>query len=131
LRRSRRLLRDLVRQRSEILYSLAVEAVRAGDVEYARMLTSLIRRLSERNRVRLPRRLKRGICKNCGAPLLPGLTARVRLRSQGGMSYRVVVCELCGWIHRYPYKTRSTRASRKQEGLKGESEGESEASASL
>ncbi|WP_460124540.1 ribonuclease P protein component 4 [Stetteria hydrogenophila] len=108
-----------------ILYRLAVDAVRAGEVGYARMLTSLIRRIAERSRVRPPRWVKRGICKNCGAPLIPGVTARVRLRSQGGMSYRVVVCSLCGWIHRYPYKIRG-RAPRSRgghEGERGEPEG--------
>ncbi|MMZ63235.1 ribonuclease P protein component 4 [compost metagenome] len=120
MRRSRRLLRDIARQRYEILYTLAVEAVRRGEAEYARMLTSLMRRIAEKTRVRIPRRIKRGICKNCGAPLVPGLTARVRLRSQGGMSYRVVTCKLCGWLHRYPYKTRRPAAPRSREGLNGE-----------
>lgn len=124
MRRSRRLLRDIARQRYEILYTLAVEAVRRGEAEYARMLTSLMRRIAEKTRVRIPRRIKRGICKNCGAPLVPGLTARVRLRSQGGMSYRVVTCKLCGWLHRYPYKTRRPAAPRSREGLNGELEGE-------
>ncbi len=100
----------LVLERIQTLYSMAVDAARRGDVEYARMLTGLIRRLSQRNRVRPPRAVKRGICKNCGAPLLPGLTARVRLRSQGrGFAYRVITCLECGWVHRYPYKPYKTR----------------------
>ena len=104
-------------ERTRILYSMALEAARAGDLEYARMLTGLIRRLATRNRVRPPRSIKRGICKNCGAPLIPGVTARVRLRSQGrSFAYRVVVCLECGWIHRYPYKPYKSRSSGRQGG---------------
>lgn len=88
------------------LHELAVEAARRGDYEYARMLTILTRRITERTRVRPPREVKRLVCRNCGVPLIPGVTARVRLRGQGGLSYVVVTCTVCGWLHRYPYKTR-------------------------
>ena len=98
--RSSRILRDLVVQRIKILYDEAENAVRRGEKHYAKTLTNLIRRLSQRNRVRIPRRIKRGICKKCGIPLIPGLTARVRLRRQGKTTYIVVTCLECGWIHR-------------------------------
>jgi ribonuclease P protein subunit RPR2 len=100
--------KDLVVQRIRILYNLAVEDTRRGDLEHARMLTSLIKRLSTRNRVRIPVNVRRGICENCGVPLIPGLTSRVRLVQDGNSSKIVMTCLLCGWIHRYPYKPLKT-----------------------
>ncbi len=91
-----------------VLYRLAVEDAREGDLDHARMLTSLIKKLSTRNRVRIPVDIKRGICKNCGVPLIPGLTSRVRLIQDGRSSKIVVTCLICGWMHRYPYKPLKT-----------------------
>ncbi|MCE4606474.1 MAG: ribonuclease P [Desulfurococcales archaeon] len=96
--------RDLIIQRMRILYDLAVEDARKGDFEHARMLTRLIKRLSMRNRVRIPLDVKRGICENCDVPLIPGLTSRIRLVNDGRSSRIVVTCLVCGWMHRYPYK---------------------------
>ncbi len=105
-RHRRRMRLDLARQRIGILFGLSLDAVRRGEYEYARMLVGLIARISRANRARLPRRLKRRICKNCNIPLVPGVTARYRLRRDGARSWLVVRCLLCGWIHRYPYKVR-------------------------
>ncbi|NOZ30729.1 MAG: ribonuclease P [Crenarchaeota archaeon] len=103
-KRRKRLLRDLVRQRAEILYGIARDEARRGNLEYASRLGSLIKQLSQSTGVRLPRSLKRNLCKNCSLPLIPGVTATYRLRSQGRFSYIVIKCVRCGWIHRRPYK---------------------------
>jgi len=100
--------RDLVRQRYEIVFKLAVESLRKGDREYARKLCTYILEMARRTRVRIPRAIKRSICKNCHTPLIPGVTAIVRLRSQSrAFAYRVVRCTECGYIHRYPYRITS------------------------
>ncbi len=91
-----------------VLYNLAVEDARSGEFEHARMLTRLIKRLSTRNRVHIPLDIKRGICKNCGVPLIPGSTSRIRLVHDGRSSKIVVTCLICGWMHRYPYKPSKT-----------------------
>ena len=96
--------KDLVQQRMQLIYNQAVNDVRKGELEHARMLTQLIKKLSTRNRVKIPVTIKRGICKNCGAPLIPGLTSRVRIIRDGRTSRIVVTCKVCGWIHRYPFK---------------------------
>ncbi len=94
---------DLVRQRYERVFKLAVESLRRNDRGYARELASYMLEMARRTRVRIPRSMKRSICKNCHIPLIPGLTARVRLRSQSRrFKYRVVTCLECGYIHRYP-----------------------------
>ncbi|MEB3779081.1 MAG: ribonuclease P Rpr2/Rpp21/SNM1 subunit [Desulfurococcales archaeon] len=107
-RRGRRLLVDLVRQRIERIYLLAVEAAKRGEWDYSSRLGSYIKELSRATRVRMDRRIKRGLCKKCSIPLIPGVTATVRTRSQGCFAYIVIRCRTCGWIHRYPYRTRCT-----------------------
>ncbi|MEB3806710.1 MAG: ribonuclease P Rpr2/Rpp21/SNM1 subunit [Desulfurococcales archaeon] len=103
-RRSRAILKDLVLQRIEILYGIAVQKAREGEWDYAARLGSLIKEMSTTTRVRPPRRIKRALCKRCNLPLIPGVTASLRLKSQGRFSYIVIRCARCGWIHRMPYK---------------------------
>ncbi len=98
--KGKRLLRDLVIQRAYILRDLSYDAMRKGDVELALTASNMIFRLAMRNSVRLPREIKMGFCKRCRAPLIPGLTAMVRLRGRGSRTLRVVTCLLCWNIHR-------------------------------
>ncbi|GBF09389.1 ribonuclease P protein component 4 [Aeropyrum pernix] len=102
--RCRRSFTTLVRREEERLARWALELARRGLTGDARRVAEQLFQLAASTRVRPPRRVKRLFCKNCRTPLIPGLTARVRLRSQGGMSYTVVTCLSCGWIHRYPYR---------------------------
>lgn len=87
----------------EILYNISKEETIKGNYEYASKLNELIIRISLKNKVKIPREIKRSICKNCHVTLIPGITSTVRLRSQGRMKYRIVKCKLCGYIKRYPY----------------------------
>jgi len=91
----------------EILYAMSVKAVKEGDIEYSRRLGRLIKELHQETRIKIPLYIKRGLCKRCNVALVPGITASIRLRSQGNFSYIVVRCLACGWIHRYPYKRTS------------------------
>ncbi len=94
----RRLVVDIGLQRVRLLYSYAVEAVRKGDYNHARYLISVALSILRRLRLRKPLLIRRGICKNCLIPLVPGLTSTVRIRRN-----RVIVtCRLCGYIRRYP-----------------------------
>ena len=98
--RFRELARDLAYQRALLLYRMAVEEARRGDIGAARRLVEHALELLKRMRLRKPYPLRRLVCKNCRAPLIPGVTAQVRL-SEG----RVVVrCLACGYIRRYPYR---------------------------
>ncbi len=96
--------RRLVRREIERLISFSRSLAREGRLDEARIAALQALEISKSTRVKMPRRLKRWICKNCYLPLIPGVTAGVRLRSQGGMSYLVVTCRGCGWIRRFPYK---------------------------
>ncbi len=110
--KSRRLLRDLAIQRINWLFKLSLDMVRRNNVELARRYVEILLAISHKANIRLPRTIKRSICKNCHIPLLPGVTASIRLVSDGKTSRIVVKCKYCGWIHRYPYKPRK-KCSRK------------------
>ena len=100
------MLKDLAIQRMKLLYSMAVDMVRKGDFELARRYVDIIVAISLRTRVRPPKNIRRGYCRNCHIPLVPGLTARVRIQSEGKGSRVVVTCLLCGWKRRYMIKAR-------------------------
>ena len=89
----------LAEERIERLHVLAREAARAGEDDRAREYVRLARRLSERNRVRLPREFRRFTCDACDSYLIPGRNARVRTRD----GHVVVTCD-CGEQARYPYE---------------------------
>jgi len=93
--------RRVALERVERLLDLAWEAWR-DDPDRARRYVELARKIAMKGRVRLPRRLKRRFCKRCNAPLIPGETARVRLRTNR-MPHVSVTCLECGTIYRYPY----------------------------
>ncbi len=101
------LARDIALQRSLLLYRLAVEAARGGDYDHARRLVEHALELLKRMRLRKPYPLRRLVCRNCGAPLSHGVTARVRLR-EGRV---VVTCLLCGYIRRFPFRAPGERGA--------------------
>lgn len=73
-------------------------------MENARKYIELAFKLIEKANIRTPRWLRRGTCKRCKVPLIPGLTSRVRLRPGRKVVNIVHTCLICGWIHRYPQK---------------------------
>lgn len=90
-------------ERIERLTNLAREAATAGDDDRAIEYVRLARRIAERHRLSLPRRLKRFSCDRCDRYLIPGRNARVR--TQNG--HVVITCE-CGEQARYPYDNSET-----------------------
>ncbi|RLG84600.1 MAG: ribonuclease P [Thermoprotei archaeon] len=88
------------------LYKQALSRLRKGEKDLARRYIEIIIDISRRTRVKPPRYIKRGFCKKCHIPLIPGLTARVRIQSEGKGSRVVVTCLECGWIKRYMIKAR-------------------------
>ena len=107
--RSEKMMRDLALQRIKLLYKYALNEARRDNIKLARRYIYLIKRIAAKARVKVPRRIKRSVCKNCQIPLIPGITSRVRLQSEGKGSRIVVTCLVCGWIHRYPYKLRKRK----------------------
>ena len=91
---------SIAAERIDRLHELASEAAAGGADDRAREYVRLARRIAERNRLPLPRDLKRFTCDRCDAYLRPGRNARVRL-GEG----RVVITCACGAHSRYPYDT--------------------------
>ena len=114
-RKNKRIVRDLALQRIRWLYKLSIDAVKRNDTELARRYVDIILSLSRKANVRLPKLIKHSVCKNCHIPLIPGITAKIRLRSDGKSSWIVIKCLKCGWIHRYPYKPRNKVSVRRGE----------------
>ncbi|HII07933.1 MAG TPA: ribonuclease P [Methanotrichaceae archaeon] len=90
--------RDLARQRIERLFVLAEEE-HVLHPERSDRYVALARKMGMRMRVRIPRRLKRRICKGCRCYLSP---ERTRLRLRDGVL--TVTCTECGEQMRYPYR---------------------------
>lgn len=88
------------------LYTLAVASMDDHPQRSARYI-ALLRAISKKHKVTLPRGLKKGICKECNMPLIPGKNATVRTRNASV----VVTCGNCGAIKRYPF--RKERAARR------------------
>ena len=99
--KKRYLERDIAVQRIEMLFELAFKTVRE-DPELARKYVDLALRISKRTRVKIPSRFKRYYCKKCLTPLVPGLTARIRLRSKRS-PHIVITCLTCKRIIRAPF----------------------------
>ncbi len=97
-----KLVKDLALQRARILYALAVEEVRKGNVGRSRRYIHIALRLVRKANVRKPTYLRRGICKNCLVPLIPSVTSRVRLRGNRKFIITVRTCLMCGWVSRIP-----------------------------
>ena len=99
--KGRRLAADIAVQAIRILYLAAVDAARRGELDLARRLVSQADEVRRVMRLRKPVFLRRGVCRNCGVPLVPGVTARYRLVSDGSTTRLAVTCLACGYIHRY------------------------------
>lgn len=113
--KNKRLLRDLAMQRISWLFDLSLDAVRRNNIELARRYVKILIAISRKANMRLPQSIKHSICKKCYAPLLPGVTANIRLKSDGKSSRIIVKCRHCGWIYRYPYKPRRKSSREKEE----------------
>jgi len=91
--------RDLARQRIERLFALANQVVKS-DSSLANRYVELALKISMRTRVRIPRELKRSVCRKCHAYLCPGITSRVRIRASRS-PHVSVTCLNCGNVRRY------------------------------
>ena len=93
----RRIVRKFARKWINELLKLAEEEVREHP-ERTRRYVELAKMASEKYLVRIPRSIKRRICKRCDMLLVPGVTCVVRVRD-GVLEY---VCKECGYKRRFP-----------------------------
>ena len=66
--------------------------------EWSNRCIALARRIAMKERVRLPRDLRRQFCHGCYCFFVPGITMRTRIHR----SRVVITCALCGYHRRYP-----------------------------
>jgi ribonuclease P protein subunit RPR2 len=98
-KQQKNLIQNIAVQRMWRLFELA-EAELSENPERSRRYVQLIRNISMRNRISIPREIKSRICKHCYAFLTPGHNARYRLKE----GFIVISCEHCVKDMRYPYK---------------------------
>lgn len=92
--------REIAEERVDALFEEARQAALEGELDRAHRYVELARRVAMRAQYPLPSRHRRRVCGDCYAYLLPGETARVRLRS-GNVS---ATCLACGAVNRYPIR---------------------------
>jgi ribonuclease P protein subunit RPR2 len=89
----------LARARIEILWEQASEIART-DREGARRRMQIAARVAQRARIKVPRDVKRRVCRQCGIVLIPGESCLVRMRNNRA-KHLTVTCTACGNITRY------------------------------
>ncbi|GEM_PF-200661 len=112
-------MRDLAIQRALILYSEAVKQLRLNRPDRARRYVEIGLRLLAKAKARKPMPYRRWVCKNCGLPLVPGLSATVRVRGDRKHVILVRRCVFCGWVSRLPMP-RKKRSGKIVEVIQGE-----------
>ena len=80
--------------------------------ELANKYVKLARKVGMKNKVKMPRELKRRYCKHCNSYLMPSVNCRVRLTGQKVVYY----CLSCKKYMRFPY-VREKKEKRKKKNL--------------
>ncbi|MEM3399433.1 MAG: ribonuclease P protein component 4 [Candidatus Micrarchaeia archaeon] len=96
----RTIVKAIAKERIAILCSLAKENAKTNPKRSKRYV-ELARKIERRYNVRIPKTIKRRLCKKCNAFLIPGYNASVRLLPRRGVVE--YVCE-CGAKRRFGYK---------------------------
>ncbi len=89
---------------------MAVGKWRAGDKRLAKRYVSLARAIAMRHRFPLGPAVA---CKGCGAPLVPGLTAKTRL---GAQKLLLTICIECGTAAKKGFSAKRAPSARKKSG---------------
>jgi ribonuclease P protein subunit RPR2 len=89
---------EMAHQRILLLFNLAEESFEQAPYLSNRYVL-LAKKISMRHRIRIPQALKRRICKECGAFLVPGSNCRIRIKDDKVMT----TCLKCGMIMRIPF----------------------------
>ena len=99
-------------ERIEVLFTLA-ERIFPYEPELADRYVEIALAVQRKAKIRMPRKWKHRYCKKCRSLLVPGVTARVRLRD----GHVVTRCLICGHTMRHPY-IREQKERRKKRTVK-------------
>ena len=102
-RDSRRLQYQIAREAFFELINFSISEAKKGNISIASEVGKLAFKVARKNRLKIPLEVKRAFCRRCYVPLIPGLTAKVRIRRKGEL-VKVVSCLNCGYVRRYPVK---------------------------
>lgn len=102
LAKRRREVKEIAAERIEILMENALRMMEK-DEKLAQRYVYLVRKVSMKSRVRIPRRWKIFICRGCKKLLIPGLNCRVRIQRRR-KPHIALTCLMCGHIKRFNYK---------------------------
>ncbi len=83
-----------IAERQIISYFEDIERMKPKDIELANRYVDICRRIAMRCKVRIPRIYKRQICNKCKGILIPGITARVRVRNNK-RTHVTITCLRC------------------------------------
>lgn len=98
MRWKKKRMRLTAKESIEMLFELAEKEYK-NNPERAHRYVEIARNISMRTRVRLPRHLKRRVCKKCHHFLMYGDNCRVRTRN----TKVVITCLDCGNVMRVPF----------------------------
>ncbi|MEM0003771.1 MAG: ribonuclease P protein component 4 [Desulfurococcaceae archaeon] len=110
------LMRNIAHERIILLLNMAFERARKGDFDLARRYVEIALRIAGKAKIKIPVKYKRNYCRKCLIPLIPGLTLRIRIHSEGKGSRVVYRCLLCGWTRRFMIKTSRKKSRRELRG---------------
>ncbi|MEM3396372.1 MAG: ribonuclease P protein component 4 [Thermoplasmata archaeon] len=102
VRRGRRRTKEdlqLAEERIRWLFETSRKFFNSGWLDHSKRCIQLARKIGMRYNVRVPNELKRLYCKTCYTLLIPGRTARVRVKK----ARVIITCQNCGNVLRYPY----------------------------
>ena len=96
--------KQIAKQRMQVLLEQA-ESVHRINPQLSSRYVETARKIAMAARISLPVKLKRRICKNCHALLVPGDNCRVRIK-QRREPHVVITCLGCGFQTRVPLRKR-------------------------
>ncbi len=100
--------KDLAKQRFYQLVDLAFEMARKGEVDLASRIGYQAFKVARKGGYKIPKRVKRKFCRRCFTPLIPGVTATIRIRNKGVPTI-TVRCLNCGYVRRYPARKKEEK----------------------
>ena len=97
------IIKKIAQHRIEELLKLAEEYTINNDIEKSHRYVYLAKRISMKSNYKIPTQLKRRLCGNCNAFLIPGINCRVRIK-QRRTPHVVHTCLECNQSKRYLIK---------------------------
>jgi len=89
---------EIALERMKILIQTAILNART-DPELSQKQAQIARRISTRNKVRMPYELKIAFCKKCKSFIAPGINSKIRMGRTSVKSVRIS-CNFCGHTYR-------------------------------